>query len=120
MYNSIAWGCGMGEHHKGFNLIIFLIFVALLWILIPGCSTVQQPSQSYQTPTITPSQTSPSITPPTALPSTGKYVGSKNSNIYHRPSCQWAQKISKSNEIWFSSIADAEAKGYRPCKVCKP
>ena len=50
----------------------------------------------------------------------GVYVGSKNSNIYHYPSCEWAKKISSQNEIWFDSVTDAKAHGYRACKVCKP
>lgn len=52
--------------------------------------------------------------------SKGIYVGSINSNKYHLPSCYWAQQINPSNEIWFTSKADAEAHGYVPCKVCKP
>lgn len=52
--------------------------------------------------------------------SSGRYVGSINSNKYHLPSCYWAQQINPSNEIWFTSKADAEAHGYVPCKVCKP
>jgi len=52
--------------------------------------------------------------------STGRYVGSIKSNKYHLPSCYWAQQINPSNEIWFTSKADAEAHGYVPCKVCKP
>lgn len=56
----------------------------------------------------------------TPSPSTGKYVGSINSDIYHYPSCEWAQKIQPANEIWFSSPQDARAHGYRACKVCRP
>lgn len=52
--------------------------------------------------------------------SSGEYVGSRNSDKYHYPSCTWAKKIKASNEVWFSSTADAEAKGYIACKVCKP
>jgi hypothetical protein len=48
------------------------------------------------------------------------YVGSIKSNKYHLPDCKWAKEISPSNQIWFSSRAEAEAKGYVPCKVCKP
>lgn len=51
---------------------------------------------------------------------TGIYVGSINSNIYHYPDCRYAQRIKPENEIWFSSPEDAKAHGYRPCKVCKP
>jgi hypothetical protein len=48
------------------------------------------------------------------------FVGSIKSNKYHYPACEWAKKIKPSNEIWFSSSADAVAHGYVPCKVCNP
>jgi micrococcal nuclease len=51
---------------------------------------------------------------------TGSFVGSARSDKYHYPSCEWAQKISPSNEVWFSSPQDARASGYVPCKVCRP
>jgi micrococcal nuclease len=50
----------------------------------------------------------------------GVFVGSVNSNVYHYPSCTYAQRIYPENELWFSSSADAIANGYRPCKVCNP
>ncbi len=40
------------------------------------------------------------------------FVGSSDSNKYHYPSCKWAQKISPSNEVWFATPQDAQAKGY--------
>jgi competence protein ComEC len=49
-----------------------------------------------------------------------QFVGSVKSNKYHYPSCQWAKKISPQNEIWFTSSADAQARGYVPCGVCHP
>ncbi len=52
--------------------------------------------------------------------STGIYVGSINSDKYHRPSCYWAGQINPSNEIWFTSKSDAASHGYVPCKVCDP
>jgi hypothetical protein len=45
---------------------------------------------------------------------------SKNSNKYHYPTCQWAQKIKPVNLIKFSSPEEAVKAGYVPCKVCKP
>ena len=50
----------------------------------------------------------------------GPFVGSKNSDVYHYPSCSSAKKIKKENEIWFNSVEEAKSAGYRPCKVCKP
>ena len=51
---------------------------------------------------------------------TQQFVGSVNSNVYHYPSCTWAQKIKDSNQIWFSSSQDARNHGYRLCEVCHP
>jgi hypothetical protein len=48
------------------------------------------------------------------------YVGAKNSNKYHYPTCKWAKKIGRSNMIIFKSPAEARAHHYIPCPVCKP
>ena len=57
---------------------------------------------------------------PAPAPAGGQFVGSVNSNVYHYPSCEWAQKIKPENRIYFSSPQDAVNHGYRPCKVCNP
>lgn len=59
---------------------------------------------------------------PTPAPSTtsATFVGSKNSDKYHYPSCGHAKKILPGNLITFTSAADARSKGYVPCKTCKP
>ncbi len=49
-----------------------------------------------------------------------KYVGSKNSNKYHYPTCKWAKKISSKNLVTFKTAEEAVKAGYIPCKVCKP
>lgn len=54
------------------------------------------------------------------VPTNLGFVGGVNSDIYHYPWCVWAQQIYPQNEIWFDSVEDAKAHGYRPCKVCKP
>ncbi len=46
------------------------------------------------------------------------FVGSKNSNKYHVPSCRWAKQIKPENLVCFSSAEDAEAKNYQPDKNC--
>lgn len=33
----------------------------------------------------------------------GKFVGSKNSDKYHLPSCHWADRIKPKNRIWFKN-----------------
>lgn len=46
------------------------------------------------------------------------YVGSKNSDIYHKPDCKWAKRIKPENLICFKSIE--EVKDLKPCNTCNP
>jgi hypothetical protein len=43
------------------------------------------------------------------------YVGSKNSDVYHYPSCHYVDRITPENLIYFDTPEDAIAAGYRPC-----
>ena len=47
-----------------------------------------------------------------------KYVGSKNSDVYHLPDCPGAQRIKEENKKCFDSKAEAEKAGYRAAKNC--
>lgn len=58
--------------------------------------------------------------PSTPAATTGKYVGSKDSDKYHTPACQWAKKITTENLVWFQTADEAKKIGYQPCGVCKP
>jgi len=53
-----------------------------------------------------------------ALPQTCAFVGSKNSNKYHLPTCRYAKNISPKNLVCFSSKIEAESRGYLPDKNC--
>ncbi len=46
------------------------------------------------------------------------FVGSKNSNKYHTPTCTFAKRIKPENIVCFASTEDAAAKGYQPDKGC--
>ena len=48
------------------------------------------------------------------------YWASANSDKFHYPSCEWAQKISGRNKIVFHSRDEAISSGYSPCQVCGP
>ncbi|MCF8010762.1 MAG: thermonuclease family protein [Clostridiales bacterium] len=48
------------------------------------------------------------------------YVGSKNSDKFHRPGCKWAQKIDEDNLLRFESRDEAYDAGYQPCEWCDP
>jgi len=49
-----------------------------------------------------------------------KYIGNSNSKKFHRPDCQWTQKIAPQNRVEFRSREGAVWGGYVPCKVCSP
>jgi len=49
-----------------------------------------------------------------------KYIASKNSEVFHRPDCRWAERISPENLVSYSSREEAIEAGKRPCKSCKP
>lgn len=90
---------------KNIKIIVFLMMMVLL---LPSCATNSR-ATSYK------DLDTSSINKIEYM-----YVGSKNSDIYHKPSCEWAQKIHGENLIEFIDRVDANAYGYRACKVCKP
>lgn len=49
-----------------------------------------------------------------------KYIGNSNYKKFHRPDCQWAQKIAPRNRVEFGRREEAIKAGYQPCKTCKP
>ena len=53
-----------------------------------------------------------------ALPQNCAFVGSKNSNKYHLPTCRYAKNINPENRVCFSSKIEAESRGYLPDKNC--
>jgi serine/threonine protein kinase len=48
------------------------------------------------------------------------FVGNRVSQVYHLPSCAWANKIRARNVVSFVSAAQATGRGFRPCGVCRP
>ena len=46
------------------------------------------------------------------------FVGSKNSNKYHLPTCRWAKQIKPENLVCFKTLEEAIQKGYLPDKNC--
>jgi methylphosphotriester-DNA--protein-cysteine methyltransferase len=70
------------------------------------------PSQSSEQFTVT----SPTPTPTPLI----QLVGDSATHVYHLPSCSWVHLISPAHLVYFSSAAEAEAAGYRPCEHCHP
>ncbi len=84
-------------------------------------SAVQSVSQSQNLPTETKKDLNEVSAMPQTMP-TGRqdcaFVGSKNSNKYHLPTCRYAKNINPENRVCFSSKIEAESRGYLPDKNC--
>jgi micrococcal nuclease len=48
----------------------------------------------------------------------GPFHGSRNSHIFHKPSCAHGKKISSKNRARFDTLHDAFWQGYSPCRSC--
>lgn len=53
-----------------------------------------------------------------AAPIANTYIGNRNTHKYHLPTCSYLPD--QSNQVLFSSAAEAEASGYSPCQKCNP
>jgi Metal binding domain of Ada len=61
-----------------------------------------------------------SVSTSTSTSTRASFIGSKNSNVYHKPSCRFAKQISDDNLVTFPSSAEAKSQRRRPCRSCKP
>ncbi|NOS99436.1 MAG: hypothetical protein HOP29_02290 [Phycisphaerales bacterium] len=62
----------------------------------------------------------PPASPIPGGPAVGAFVGSRLSDVFHRPDCPFAQQINKENLVTFAKAGDATGAGKRPCRRCKP
>ena len=126
-----------------------LILIALIGIVsISGCTSSDNNSSSYNSDSIngsTPvknttsspatssvasnsassssssgSSSSKSSSSSSSSDTSGYFVGSVNSDVYHYSSCSAAKRIKSGNLITFNSVQQAKNAGYRPCKICNP
>lgn len=49
-----------------------------------------------------------------------RFNGSDTTHIYCFPTCRHARRTTAAHLVHFRSRAEAQAAGYRPCKVCRP
>lgn len=49
-----------------------------------------------------------------------RYIGSDTTHIYCYPTCRHARRVTDVHRHSFRSAAEAEAQGYRTCRVCQP
>lgn len=53
------------------------------------------------------------VTQPVAQFTPGRFVASRTSTFFHAPVCDWAKKIMKSRQVWFSSKEEAFQQGLK-------
>jgi phosphatidylserine/phosphatidylglycerophosphate/cardiolipin synthase-like enzyme len=56
----------------------------------------------------------------TAVPVAGGFVASARSQVFHRPDCKSAAKISAKNLVHYASREEAIQAGKKPCAECRP
>jgi O-6-methylguanine DNA methyltransferase len=49
-----------------------------------------------------------------------RFFGSRTTHIFCLPTCHHARRVQARHQLQFHSEGEARAKGYRPCKVCRP
>jgi hypothetical protein len=134
-FGALWWICGLTLLTGNGALIVGVTAVVLLIAILAGLSGAAGGSQSPRptvgsSPTIpTPSRQSPARAAPTWQVATAQppsvslgsaVVASRIRSIYHRPTCEWALKMSSRNRMTFASAAEARQHGYRACRVCSP
>ena len=55
-----------------------------------------------------------------AVPVAGGFVASARSQVFHRPDCKSAAKISEKNLVHYNSREEAIQAGKKPCAECRP
>ena len=88
-------------------------------IITPACYLICCQLMAYRRVSRAASQTSKTMSsgsPPVTI----AFVGNRVSQVYHVPSCAWANKIRPRNVVSFVSATQATGRGFRPCGVCRP
>lgn len=49
-----------------------------------------------------------------------RLVGSDTTHIVCWPTCRHARRVTPQHRVSFRSLREAEARGYRPCRICRP
>jgi O-6-methylguanine DNA methyltransferase len=49
-----------------------------------------------------------------------RYLGSATTRIFCHPTCRHARRITARHRVELASIGDAESRGFRPCRDCRP
>ena len=125
---------GGSSNTKIIAIVVIIIVIAIVGVFASGIFTNNAPAQGnaqvsapQQTPAANNTTSVDNNTTATSDSNSASsssesstYVASAKTDKFHRPDCEWAQKISGSNKITYSSRDQAIAAGKTPCSVCNP
>lgn len=96
------------------NLYLVLLFLSLIGFFMSFPKKVESYVEPVREPKPQPELEIKDVKKTVAKKhSPGKYVASSYSNIYHAPKCDWAKKIKKERQKWFTSKEEAWEEGYK-------
>ena len=49
-----------------------------------------------------------------------RFEGVRSTKVYCYPTCHHARRAQERNVVWLRDAEEAKARGFRPCKVCRP
>lgn len=78
---------------------------------------LREAGQTTATPEFQPTVAAAQTSAPAVASKT--FVGSKNSDLYHDPSCATAKRIKEENQVWFATQEEAQKAGYSPSACTK-
>jgi hypothetical protein len=110
------------EYLAGKSLLwVFVVPLVVLAIVLADKKAREEGKKAIKAPPQRPPIIVTPQPPPTHPPGPRqpKVVANTLSLVYHRPSCEWARKISRHNRIYISED-EARRRGYHPCSVCRP
>ena len=115
------------SNFKIIAIVAVIIVIALVGVFASGIlsnnssdTTVSNTQQLEPTKTVLNNTTSTSNDANNTDSAPSYYVASVKTDKFHKPDCEWAQKVSDANKVTYPSRDDAIADGKVPCSVCNP
>ena len=93
-----------------------MLVMAAIWAIVGSQLEIREP---MPTP-VAFDPTKPFEIETTQPAQSARYYASKQSDKFHRPTCEWARKISSWNLTIYTTREEAIAAGLKPCRVCRP
>lgn len=107
------------DKRKTFTLVVAL--TPTTPATTPTTTTPPKTTPTTTTPTTAPAKPAPTPTTTPSNTTSATYILNTNSKKFHLPSCASVNKMSPKNKATFTGTRDEViAKGYEPCKNCKP